>query len=101
MLMRAVAGSLGVGPLDLPWEDGLRLWRAEDIEAQLPLFKDYAAGAGLLAKAGAWDEAKHPRWPGGAGDHRVGASTMAKAGLMSNAIAPIGRNEQHSNARRK
>jgi hypothetical protein len=61
VLMRVVAGSLGIGPLDLPWADGPRLWRAEDIAAHLPLFKDYARAAGLLAKAGAWDESKHPR----------------------------------------
>jgi hypothetical protein len=65
VLMRAVAGSLGIGPLDLPWADGPRLWRAEDIAAHVPLFKEHAATAGLLAKAGAWDEAKHPRAPAG------------------------------------
>jgi len=42
VLMRAVAGSLGIGPLDLPWADGPRLWPAEDIAAHLPLFKDHA-----------------------------------------------------------
>ena len=26
VLMRAVAGALGIGPLDLPWADGPRLW---------------------------------------------------------------------------
>jgi hypothetical protein len=52
VLIRAVAGSLGIAPLDLPWADGPRLWRAEDIQAHLPLFKDYALGAAaLLAKA--------------------------------------------------
>jgi hypothetical protein len=51
VLMRAVAGALAIGPLDLPWADGPRLWRADDIAAHLPLFKDYAATAGLLAKA--------------------------------------------------
>ncbi|HEV7911754.1 MAG TPA: hypothetical protein VGP28_11885 [Methylocella sp.] len=65
VLMRVVAGSLGIGPLDLPWADGPRLWRAEDIAAHLPLFKDYAPAANLLAKAGAWDESKHPRAPAG------------------------------------
>ncbi len=65
VLMRAVAGSLGIGPLDLPWVDGPRLWRAEDIAAHLPLFKDYAPTAALLAKAGAWDESKHPHWHAG------------------------------------
>ena len=45
VLMRVVAGSLGIGPLDLPWADGPRLWRAEDIAAHLPLFKDYAPAA--------------------------------------------------------
>jgi hypothetical protein len=65
VLMRAVAGSLGIGPLDLPWAEGPRLWRAEDIAAHLPLFKDYAPAAGLLAKARAWDESKHPRVPAG------------------------------------
>jgi hypothetical protein len=49
--MRAVAGSLGIGPLDLPLADGPRIWRAEDIAAHLPLFKDYAPVVGLLTKA--------------------------------------------------
>jgi hypothetical protein len=64
-LARAVAGSLGIAPLDLPWADGPRLWRAQDIEAHLPLFKDYAPRAALLAKAGAWDESKDSRAPAG------------------------------------
>lgn len=50
-LMRCVAASLGIAALDLPWADGPRLWRAEVIDAHLPLFKDHAAGAELLAKA--------------------------------------------------
>jgi len=29
------------------------------------LFKDHARAAGLLAKAGGWDESKHPRVPAG------------------------------------
>jgi hypothetical protein len=72
VLMRAVAGLLGVAPLDLPRAEGPRLWRAADIAAHLPLFKDYAPVADLLAKAGAWDESKHPRWPAGSGDHQGG-----------------------------
>ena len=56
VLARVVAGSLGNGPLDLPRADGPRLWRAGDIEALLPLLKDFAPSARLLAKAGAWDE---------------------------------------------
>ncbi|MGH6795331.1 MAG: hypothetical protein ACREDD_06085 [Methylocella sp.] len=79
-LMRAVAGSLGIGPLDLPWADGPRLWRAEDIAAHLPLFKDYAAGAELLAKADAWDESKHPRWPAGSPDHQGGRFNFGVGG---------------------
>ncbi len=63
--MRAVAGSLGIGPLDLPWAEGPRLWRAEDIAAHVPLFKDFAPTARLLAKAGGWDESQHPRVPAG------------------------------------
>jgi hypothetical protein len=47
VLMRAVADSLGIGPLDLHWADGPRLWRAEDIAA---LFKNHAPAAGLLAR---------------------------------------------------
>ena len=35
VLMRAVAGALGIAPLDLPWAEGPRLWRAEDIAAHL------------------------------------------------------------------
>ena len=55
VLMSAISGSLGIGPLDLPWAEGPRLWRAEDIAAHLPLFKDYAPTAGLLAKAACLD----------------------------------------------
>ncbi len=67
-LVRAVAGSLGIAPLGLPWADGPRLWRADDIAAHLPFFKDFAVAAGLLAKAGAWDESKHPRVPAGSSE---------------------------------
>ena len=75
----------GDWPLDLPWAEGPRLWRAEDIAAHLPLFKDYAPTAGLLAKAGAWDESKHPRWPGGFPIIKAGGSIMAKAALPAKA----------------
>jgi len=44
---RTVANSLRIAPLDMPWADGPRFWREEDIEAHLPLFKDYAPTAGL------------------------------------------------------
>ncbi|MGH6834945.1 MAG: hypothetical protein ACREC9_05180 [Methylocella sp.] len=70
VLMRAVASSLGIAPLDLPWEDGPRLWRAEVIDAHLPFFKEHAPAVDLLAKAGVWDEPKHPRWPAGSPDHQ-------------------------------
>jgi hypothetical protein len=82
VLMRAVASSLGIGPLDLPWADGPRLWRAEDIAAHLPLFKDYAPAAGLLAKAGAWNESKHPRWPAGSEDHQGGRFNQGEGGAV-------------------
>jgi hypothetical protein len=49
-LMRAVAGSLGIPPLSLPWTEGPRLWRAEDIAGHLPLFKDHAPAIRLLAR---------------------------------------------------
>jgi hypothetical protein len=91
VLMRAVAGSLGIAPLDLPWADGPRLWRAEDIVAHLPLFKDYAPVARLLAKAGAWDESKHPRVP--AGSREGGQFQSGGAGGEGQAAAPgIGHN---------
>jgi hypothetical protein len=64
-LARAVASSLGIAPPNLPWSDGPRLWRADDIAAHLPLFKEYAPAARLLVKAGGWDESKHPRLPAG------------------------------------
>ncbi len=90
-LMRAVAGSLGIGPLDLPCAEGPRLWRAEDIAAHLPLFKDYAPVAGLLAKAGAWDESKHPRVP--AGSREGGQFQSGGGGDGANPAAPgIGHN---------
>jgi hypothetical protein len=96
VLMRAVAGSLGIGPLDLPWAEGPRLWRAEDIAAHLPLFKDYAPAAGLLAKAGAWDESKHPRVPAGSregGQFQSGGGgdggSQAAPGIGHNAGPPL------------
>jgi len=83
VLMRAVAGSLGIAPLDLPWAEGPRLWRAEDIQAHLPLFKDYAPAASLLAKAGAWDESKHPRWPAGSPDSQGGRFNHGEGGPVT------------------
>ena len=65
VLARVVAGSLGIAPLDPPWTEGPRLWRAEDIAAHLPLFKDYAPAAGLLAKAGLGTSRRTPRVPAG------------------------------------
>lgn len=64
-LARAVASSLGIAPLDLPWADGPRLWGQREIDAHLSLFKEYAPVAGVFAKAGAWDESKHQRVPAG------------------------------------
>jgi hypothetical protein len=61
----ALAGSLDIASLDLPQTDAPRLWRADDIAAHVALFRDYAPAAGLLAKAGGWDESKHPRVPAG------------------------------------
>jgi hypothetical protein len=87
-LMRAVAGSLGIGPLDLPCAEGPRLWRAEDIAAHLPLFKDYAPVAGLLAKAGAWDESKHPRVPAGSREGGQFQSGQGGAGGEGQPAAP-------------
>ena len=95
VLARAVAGLLGIGPLDLPWADGPRLWRAEDIAAHLPLFKDYAPAAGLLAKAGAWDESKHPRWAAGSPDHQGGRFNHGEGGAVAEgqqAVPGVGHN---------
>lgn len=64
-LVRALAASLNIAPLELPSAYGPRLWRAADIAAHVDLFKQYARGAGPLAKAGGWDESKHPRVPVG------------------------------------
>jgi len=36
----------------MPFAEGPRLWRGEEIAAHLPLFKDFAPEANLLAKAG-------------------------------------------------
>jgi hypothetical protein len=83
VLMRAVAGSLGIAPLDLPWAEGPRLWRATDIAAHLPLFKDNAPAAALLAKAGAWDESKHPRWPAGSPDRQGGRFNQGEGGAAA------------------
>ena len=64
-LARALAVSLNIAPLDLPLADGPRLWTADVVAAHAALFKDHARAAGLLAKAGGWDESKHPRVPAG------------------------------------
>jgi hypothetical protein len=64
-LARALAASLNIAPLELPSTEGPRLWRADDVAAHAALFKDHARAAGLLAKAGGWDESKHPRVPPG------------------------------------
>ncbi|MGH6845665.1 MAG: hypothetical protein ACRECU_13330 [Methylocella sp.] len=82
-LMRRVAASPEIAPLDLPWAEGPRLWHAGDIDAHLPLFKDYAPAAELLAKAGGWDESKHPRWPAGSGDHQGGRFQSAGGGASA------------------
>ena len=60
-LGRALAASLNIAPLELPPADGPRLWTADDVAAHAALFKGRARAAGLLAKAGGWDESKHPR----------------------------------------
>ena len=49
-LARAVVGSLGIVPLDMPFADGPRLWRTDDIAANLLLFKDHAPAATSLAR---------------------------------------------------
>ncbi|MGH6838398.1 MAG: hypothetical protein ACREDT_06295 [Methylocella sp.] len=82
-LMRRVAASLGIAPLDLPWAEGPRLWRAEDIAAHLPLFKGFAPAVDLLAKAGVWDESKHPRWPAGSEDHQGGRFNFGEGGAVN------------------
>ncbi len=95
VLMRAVVGALGIGPLNLPWAEGPRLWRAEDIAAHLPLFEDYAAIAGLLAKAGAWDESKHPPVPAGSPDHQAGRFIHGEGGAVAEcqqAVPGLGHN---------
>jgi len=54
--------------LDLSRVDGPRRWSTDDIAAHLPLFKDFAPASNLLAKAGGWDESKHPLVPAGSPD---------------------------------
>ncbi|MGH6839645.1 MAG: hypothetical protein ACREDT_12775 [Methylocella sp.] len=82
-LMRRVAVSLGIAPLDLPWAEGPRLLRAQDIAAHLPLFKDYAPAAGLLAKLRAFDESKHPRWPAGSPESQGGRFNYGEGGPVA------------------
>ena len=64
-LGRALAASLNIAPLELPSTEGPRLWTADDVAAHAALFKDHAREAGPLAKAGGWDESRHPRVPAG------------------------------------
>ncbi len=64
-LVRALARALGIAPLHLPSSGEPRPWRADDIAAHVPLFKQHARAALLLVKAGGWDESKHPRVPAG------------------------------------
>ncbi len=71
-LMRAVADRFGIAAVSAPRANGPRLWRPVDIEAHVALFEDHAPVAQALAKAGAWDEEKHPRWPAGSDDSQGG-----------------------------
>jgi hypothetical protein len=67
-LMAGVAKRLGIEPLNTGERAGPRLWNADDIAAQTCVFDFYVSTAGTLAKAGSWDELKHPRWPAGSPD---------------------------------
>jgi hypothetical protein len=62
-LAGAVASSLEIAPPEMPRADGSGLWRAEDIEAHVPLFKEYAAAANLFAKANPNIRARRPDLP--------------------------------------
>jgi hypothetical protein len=68
---------------------------AEDIEAHVPLFKDYSPTAALLATAGAWDESKHLPVPAGSPDHQGGRFIHGEGGAVAEcwqAVSDIGHN---------
>ena len=51
VLMSAISGSLGIGPLDLPWAEGPRLWRAEDIAGAFAFVQGLRANRGIAREA--------------------------------------------------
>lgn len=95
-LMRAVADHLGVKTLDLPLRASTRTWSAQDIALHLPIFKQHAEAARVLAKEiipfdpqnhPGFDPQKHPRWPAGAPDSQGGEFAPADASGVS--IIPV------------
>jgi hypothetical protein len=80
-LARAVAGSLGIAPLDLPWAEGPRLWRNQDIAAhvlclrtmRVPRMRSRKRETGTNPSIRACQRA-HPTV-------KAGDLTMARAGL--------------------
>ncbi|WP_152428534.1 hypothetical protein [Methyloferula stellata] len=74
VLMKVVAGELGMAAMNLPVHAGPRTWNVRDIALHCLLFKDHVEAARTLAKGGGgpWDEAKHPRWQRGAPDSQGG-----------------------------
>jgi hypothetical protein len=71
-LMDSVAKRLGIDGLDLPVRPGPRCWTAQDIDLHVSFVTRSFNRATPLAKFGAFDSLKHPRWPAGAPDSQGG-----------------------------
>jgi hypothetical protein len=82
-LMKALAKGLGLPGLDMSAHAGVRTWSQRDIAEHLSVFEGQLA---KLSKGGEFDEAKHPRWPGGAPESE-GGRFAPSAGSGSSSIS--------------
>lgn len=88
LLMRAVAGNLGVEAPSLPLRAAPRIWNGRDIALYALIFKLHAeATCGFAKGIVPFDEQKHPRWPAGAPDSQGGQ--FAPAGESDAVITPV------------
>ncbi len=87
-LMWSVAKKLDLEALNLPFRQSPRCWSTRDVDMQVPFFEEVFDRAAPLAKFGAFDPLKHPRWPAGAQDSQGGE--FAPANESGAAIIPAG-----------
>jgi hypothetical protein len=71
-LIGVIAKRCGLARLDIPVRLSPRCWSAGDVSAQASFFEKAFDPSAPLAKFGAFDSLKHPRWPAGSPDSQGG-----------------------------